>query len=261
MYSLKTTNFEGPLEKLLELIEERKLEINTVNIAEVTDGFLKYLKTLIDVDRTAVEKSSVADPVTMALIADFIAIASRLILLKSKSLLPDLTLTDEEEKDIKDLEGRLLLYAKVKDAMKLLMGAWESNAVMASRPYFLHANLGAHVFLPGEGLTQEALTHAMRGVLEEFKKWNVPIETIKEKIVSLEEIVKNVVERISHLGGNTTLKGIAGSRGRSELVLIFLAVLHLAREQLIHIEQESHFSDILVRNKKQEERREENGKE
>lgn len=246
-YQLKTKTFEGPLEKLLELIEERKLGINEVSIAEVTDSFLKYLEMLMKQ-----EKQATNDPVSMALLADFVSVASRLILLKSKSLLPDLTLTDEEEHDLKDLEDRLKLYARVKEAMKLLEEEWGAKRRMASRGYFLHTNLEAHVFYPGDGVTPQALALAMRGVFDELQKFTHETETIKDKIVSLEEVVKTVIARISELGGETSVAKLSGKKSRSELIMVFLAVLHLAREQLIHLEQESHFSDIIVKNRNKE---------
>src|SRR5262245_8487868 len=92
-YALRLQQYEGPLEKLLELIEERKLDVNEISLAEVTDDFLKYLEQL--------------PAVAPALLADFLTIGSRLVLIKSKSLLPELPLSAEEESDIKDLERRL----------------------------------------------------------------------------------------------------------------------------------------------------------
>ena len=83
IFDLKTAAFSGPLEKLLELVEERKLPITEVNLAEVTNDFLDYLRTLKTVDPSV--------------LADFIVVASRLILIKSKALVPELTLTPEEE--------------------------------------------------------------------------------------------------------------------------------------------------------------------
>jgi len=89
-YEVKLEQFTGPLNKLLELIEARKLEITALNLAEVTEDFINYIRSL--------EKG--ADP---EILADFIVVASRLILIKSKTLLPSLELTEEEEGEIKDL--------------------------------------------------------------------------------------------------------------------------------------------------------------
>src|SRR5260221_679919 len=95
-YELTLNQFSGPLEALLELIESKRLPVNEISLAKVTDDFLKFLA-----DNPAID---------FAMLADFISVASRLILIKSKSLLPDLVLTGEEEMEIKDLEKRLALY-------------------------------------------------------------------------------------------------------------------------------------------------------
>ena len=88
-YEFKTEQFSGPIEKLLELIEEKKMEITELNLADVTADFLKYLEKL--------------ESVESRLLADFIVVASKLLLIKSKAILPGLPITEEEEKDIKDL--------------------------------------------------------------------------------------------------------------------------------------------------------------
>ena len=112
MYELKTETFSGPLEKLLELIEAHEMDVSAVSMAQVTDDFLKYLETLrgkkpedaaIAADG---ERVATAFEIDLRILADFISVASKLIFLKSKYLLPGLALTDEEEADIKDLEGR-----------------------------------------------------------------------------------------------------------------------------------------------------------
>ena len=98
---MKTQVFEGPLDLLLELVTKRKLFVNDVSLAEVTDDFIKYLDEH--------EKFPLGES------AEFIVIASTLMLIKSRSLLPQIALTDEEEESIHDLEDRLVFYAKVKE--------------------------------------------------------------------------------------------------------------------------------------------------
>ena len=98
-YELSLEYYKGPLDKLLELVEEKKLEITQISLAEVTADFLNYLKTL---DESRANHS---------LIADFLVVASKLVLIKSKMLLPSLPLDEEEESDIRNLEERLKLFA------------------------------------------------------------------------------------------------------------------------------------------------------
>ena len=121
-YELKTEKFSGPLEKLLALIEAREMDVSEVSMAHVTDDFLKYLETFKKdgVDGVALEFD-------LRVLADFIAIASKLIFLKSKYLLPGLALTEEEEADIKDLDPRLHIYQQLKPAIKLVNRLWQTS--------------------------------------------------------------------------------------------------------------------------------------
>ena len=95
-YNVKTHIFEGPLDTLLSLIEKRKLFINDISLAQVADDYISYVRSLTDFP--------LADS------AHFVLIASTLVLIKSKSLLPNLSLTEEEQSNIDDLEDRLKHY-------------------------------------------------------------------------------------------------------------------------------------------------------
>ena len=105
-YKVKTGSFEGPLELLLSLIEERKLFVNEISLAEVTNDYIAHIRSFSDMENG----KRIAD------VSYFILIASTLILIKSKSLLPSLSLNEEEEANITDLEQRLRLYQIIKTA-------------------------------------------------------------------------------------------------------------------------------------------------
>lgn len=232
-YALKMEQYEGPLEKLLELIEERKLAVNEISLAAVTDDFLKYLEQL--------------PAVSPALLADFLTIASRLVLIKSKSLLPELPLTAEEESDIRDLEHRLELYRQLKAAEKHVAALWRSGHRSASRPYFFHASYLPPVFHPGRGLDPAALAAAFGQVYAAIQKITMETETIYETIVSLEEKMQEIAARMATIS-ESSLHGLSGGRGREEVVSVFLAILHLAREGRVTLAQSEQFSDIIVSN-------------
>lgn len=243
-YELKLKNWSGPLHKLLELIEERKMDVTEVSLAAVTDDFLKYLEAM-----RAEFQSGVRPPEEdMRILADFIVVASRLILIKSKSLLPDLALTEEEERDIKDLESRLLIYQRLKGALKHVQTAWKSDAFSASRPYFMNSGLvHAAVFYPGKNVSREEIFAAAARVFDSLQKFVLETRTIEETIISLEEKMQDIVKRME-TATESTLASIAGG-SKGDLVVAFLAALHLAREQLIFLEQQAAFSDIIVKRK------------
>jgi segregation and condensation protein A len=243
-YELTLQNYSGPLEKLLELIEERKLAITEISLAAVTDDFLRYLSTLkAEIQEEVADKSRVEEELRM--LADFIVVASRLILIKSKSLLPDLALTEEEQSDIKDLKTRLALYQRLKSALAVVHEAWKGEAFLVGRPYFMQLGGVPPVFYPGGNVTQEEVIAALKRVYDGLQKFVMETETIRDTIMSLEEKMKDIVSRM-HSVSQTTLQAMAGG-SREEMVVTFLAILHLAREQLVFLEQSDRFSDIIVR--------------
>lgn len=259
-YELQIGEFKGPLDKLLELIEAEKMDINTVSLAKVTDGFLRYLEALKGAIGSVTtgegivvedEKVSGAFRADLRLLADFVAVASKLIFLKSKYILPGLELTEEEEADIKDLEARLLIYQQLKPALKILNKLWHESHRSYSRPYLAGKNalLAEHpIFYPGATLDAEALSGALGRIFETIKTYELETETIREKIVTLEEKISEVLDRIQK-GGDTHFKNLSDDKSRGEQIVVFLALLHLAREQLVLLEQLDAFSDILVKKK------------
>jgi segregation and condensation protein A len=245
MYELKLEKFSGPLEKLLELIEDQKLDVNEVSMAKVTDDFLKYLDTFKNGEVSLGGFSS-----DLRLLADFISVASKLIFLKSKYLLPNIELTEDEEIEIKDLESRLVIYRDLKPAFKLLSKFWKDGHRAYSRPYFLGRGgglpRGQSVFYPGAKTDKQLLENSLYRIFEEMKVYSREEETIKGTIITLEEKIQEVFSRIQK-EGDSSLNNLAIEKTRAEMIILFLAVLHLAREQFIRLEQIDNFSDIIIK--------------
>ncbi|MEK7195356.1 MAG: segregation/condensation protein A [Patescibacteria group bacterium] len=237
-YELRIERFTGPLSKLLELIEAREMDITDVSLAEVTDDFLKYLRTISE------------SKVDLRMISDFIAVASRLILIKSKVLLPEFSLTSDEEAEIKNLEERLKIYRDFKPGMKAVNNLWRNSAREYGRPYFLMRGLssegGAGFFYPGENLNLGAVVSSLNKIFDGLKAFVLETETVREKIITIEEKIAEIVERMKKEGESSFMK-ISGEKPRREIIAIFLAILHLAREQLVSLEQNGHFSDIIIK--------------
>ena len=114
-FAIKTDTFEGPMELLIELVEKRKLLINDISLADVTD---EYMETV-----SAMQEMSLPNT------AQFITLAATLLLIKSKSLLPVLDLTEEEEASIEDLEERLKQYKLYRD-IALDLNSYFGNTIM-----------------------------------------------------------------------------------------------------------------------------------
>lgn len=233
MYELKIQQFTGPIEKLLELIEGKKMEITDLALSEVTADFIRYLESL---------KSNGALPESdfRRILADFIVVASRLLLIKSKTLMPFMKLTDEEESEINELKQRLAVYQNFKPAIFLFKKLYENGSFSLSRPYLSGAN---SVFYPPENFNADSLKKSFAEILSVFdeiiiesRKINAPTIKLEEKI---EEIVRHLEKNISRF--SLVIK----EKPRSEIIVLFLALLHLLREQIIKAEQDD-LGEIII---------------
>jgi segregation and condensation protein A len=227
-FELKLEQFTGPLEKLLELIEERKLEITEISLAQVTADFLAYIKTLEKIDHM--------------LLADFLVIAAKLLLIKSKALLPTLPLTPEEQEDIRDLEARLKIYKEFKAGAKELEKLWRTRKPMYARALFMNR---PPFFLPSPNMSIKSIIRSLDELLKILKETLPETQSVRQVIITLEEKIAELAARIT-IGMQESFKNIAANRSREEIIVLFLALLHLVKERLLHIDQKEHFSDIII---------------
>lgn len=258
-FELNLTSYKGPIEKLLELIESRELEISEISLAAVTDDFVKYLEKISEAYREEENGniSGAAKDEYMRFLSDFIVVASRLVFIKSKTLLPDLRGEPEEEAAIKELEERLRQYRELRPAMKSIADLWRKGSMVGSREYFLHVRglllairsengSGLDYFYPGKTLSCENILSSLTAVLALTMVPEAEEKMIREKITTLEEKIREIITAFKTLK-ETTFRGIAGGASKVEAIVAFLAILHLARDQVVALEQESHGSDIIIR--------------
>lgn len=230
MYEVKTEQYTGPLQKLLELVEGKKLEITSVNLSAVTADFIDYVKSL-------------EGKMSHGSLADFIVIASRLMLIKSKALLPGLELTREEEGQIKDLESRLLLYRQFKAAGELLKKNFDLNGVAYSRQLLEDA---PRFFYPSKDISIDSMHAAIAKILQSIEMLVPKDERIVSRtIVSIEEKMAELLER-TQKSRETSFQNLAAGKSRGEIVVLFLAILHLLKNRHVGISQINQFDDILI---------------
>lgn len=236
-YELTLEQYQGPLAKLLDLIEKRQLEISTISLAQVTEDFLDYVRTLPKVETS--------------LLADFIVVASRLLYLKSKSLLPALSLSSDDEAAIQDLQTRLVLYRAFRPAMKSVGELWRGKEYSLHRPYLagVFPSIGEAntLFYPGEGLTVRATGEALTRILHGFEQFRRETEVIQRQLITVEKTMEEIIKRLEGVS-TMSFQVLSKEHSSTEVIGLFLAVLHLAREQHVLLEQTERFSDILIRN-------------
>jgi segregation and condensation protein A len=227
VFAVKVRDFEGPLELLLNLVEERKMLISDVSLSTVADDFLKYLQ------------SQNGFPLGQA--AHFILVSATLLLLKSRSLLPVLSLTKDEEGDIKDLEFRLKLYQVFRNATR-------SFANGTRRIFFGDgARIVDPMFVPPPDLSLSSIQAAGARAIETAPRVEKKKEISVQAVISLEEMMDRLSDRIQK-GIQLSFRDFAGSvKDKREMVVSFLAMLELVKRGMVLVEQDGQFTEISMK--------------
>lgn len=232
-FTIKLDRYEGPYTKLLELISTRKLSITEINLASVADEYIAYIQSL--------DKKDIVD------ISQFIVVASTLMLMKAKSLLPGVTYTEEEEKQVHDLEHKLELYGLLTEASSKIKNVYGKQQLF-TRPHIIQKNLV--IFVPDERVTSTLLQSIISLTLRSFVVPKVLINIAVEQAMRLETVIENLMKRIQ--GAQTvSLRSLAENASTKEeqkkfLIVNFVALLELLRTGSISAEQHSDGGDITI---------------
>lgn len=231
-YNIKLEQFEGPLDLLLQLTEQEKLDITRVSLAQIADQYLEYIAG--------------AKNITLAHLADFLSVASKLILIKSKALLPLLEFTEEEEEEIKDLEHQLAEYKKFKEISQKLAAIFQLPNMCFAREGF--SQLGS-VFYPPENIVSEDLAKAFNRVLGEIPVPEILEEETVKEVLTLEDKIVHLQETLRQRVQTSFSQLVSEAKDKVEVVVSFLAMLELVKQRIIHVEQGELFSEIRLKHK------------
>lgn len=228
-FKVRLEGFEGPLELLLSLIEKRKLPINDVSLASVTDDYIKHIE------------QQEQFPLSQA--SHFVLVASTLLLIKSKSLLPTLELTSAEEDDMENLERQLKLYKRNKELSVHIAQMFGESMLFSAED----VKISDPIFSPPQDASLESLKEGIARVLERLPKVNLVPEAIVKKVVSIEEMIENLTTRITkNLRMSFSEFSNIGKSEKIEVIVGFLAMLELAKQGIISLTQDKTFSDITM---------------
>ncbi len=231
-FTVKTTSFEGPLDLLLDLIERKKLFINDISLAKVTDDFIDHVKQF--------------ENMPMAESAHFILVASTLLLIKSKSLLPDLDLTEEERGDIRDLETRLQIYQRIREAGKYVHKLFGEEMIFPQS----QTRVMTPVFSPDPQFNLEKALLSITSLINRLPKKDILPKVMVGKVINLEEMINTLATRItSHLKVSFSEFAREHKTNRVNVIVSFLAMLELVKQGVVHVTQHSHLDDIVMETK------------
>ncbi|KND50941.1 MAG: segregation and condensation protein A [Parcubacteria bacterium C7867-007] len=228
-FTIQTSGHEGPLELILELIEKRKLQVNELSLSQVTDDFITYVRT------------HEAFPMEDA--SNFIGVAATLLLIKSRSLIPEIELSTDEEQDVDDLKRRLEQYEKAREASRALAQLFGRNVMVSAGEKAPEV-----MFAPSRDLNLETLQQALTTALTALEKEERLPEVRVKPTISLEDMMDDLKRRVER-AMTMSFKEFTGEKTeRVEMIVSFLALLELVKQGHVETEQFGAFGDIRITN-------------
>jgi len=243
-YAVRLRVFEGPLDLLLHLIKEAKVDIDQVSLAEVTSQYMEYLYHMKEMD--------------MEVASEFMVVAATLLYIKSRHLLPR---ADDEEEDDEEMDPEQALKLRLKEYQQFQEAAAELGE-RAQNYQGVYFKLAEEVFSEPAGqdlfggLDVSALKETMLQLLQEAQKRSqyVPIvHRVVRDPISIDTRMRQITARLEEVGQAKFFDLFSGDICREDVVVTFLAVLLLLSENIIAISQAERHGEILIT------RREHNG--
>lgn len=240
IYTIKIQNFEGPLDLLIHLIEKNKMDIYDIQINEITDQYMSYLAKMKELD--------------LEIASEFLVMASTLLLIKSRMLLPEVNNKIEEEQDDlkKELINRLLEYKKYKEFAKEL----KEREIYYSKIFYRSHEIIKTIMDKKTikiNYSSELIPSIYRRICERnIKKINpnsTSIERIlvREKVTirtKIREILKKLIKKVKFKFSELF---VDNKTTKFEKITAFLAILELAKVRRISIFQKKLFDEIIIK--------------
>ena len=237
-FEVKLEVFRGPLDVLLKIIEDRKLDITKVSLVAVTDQYLEYVRLLQDIQ---------ADFLT-----DFLLIAAKLLLIKSRALLPSPPSDDveEEDEDVGDqLARQLREYKKFKE-VAMALGEREAQGLRSYPRIPPPSQIKPRLDLGDVSL--DDLVEALKEVLAERKPAPSADRVVAPQRITLEERIQHVVRVTRYHKRISFRRLLKDSSSRAEIIVTFLAILELIKRRKLIVGQEKAFGRIMISSREDE---------
>lgn len=225
-YQLRLAGFDGPLDVLLSMIEERRLEITTLSLVEVTDGFVAYVSRLVEP--------------SPALLADFIGVAARLLVLKSRALIPQTPSEQSEDEDVIDIAQQLEQYRRMRAVgMALRLREQQSLRSHGRTAAPLRRFVNTTLALPSLDELRAVYARVKSRPAESVTLRPAPVQ------VSIQEMIESILGRLQRQAEPLRFQDTVG-RERAHIVAGFVALLALWSRRSIDLSQHGLFGEILI---------------
>ncbi|MBN1582837.1 MAG: segregation/condensation protein A [Anaerolineae bacterium] len=232
-YQVRLPIFKGPLDLLLHLIEQQELDITAVSLAQVTDQYLDYLRIIENVRPDD--------------LADFIVVAARLMLIKSRALLPQPPKIDEQDDDAgDDLIRQLVEYRRFKQIAQFLSQRDQAGAHMYPRT--VPVSRLSQTWTPRLDLgetTLNDLVDALQSLLQQELETDPGLDVVLHTM-TIEQKIEQIQASLQLNRVLTFHSLLTNARSKMEIVVTLLAVLEMIRARRIAVNQEHLFGEILI---------------
>ena len=230
-FEIRLEVFEGPLDLLLRLIEQHELDITKVSLAAVTDQYLEYVRILQDIQ---------AD-----FLADFLVIAAKLLLIKSRALLPHPPSEDDvEEEDVGDQLARQLREYKRFKEVAMALAEREALGLRSYPRIASPPEIEPRLDLGDVSLDDlvSALREALNG-----QEPSVPVDRVVPPVrITLEERIEHVIRVTRYYKRISFRRLLKDSSSRLEIIVTFIAILELIKQGNLIVGQAKPFGRIMI---------------
>lgn len=220
--------FEGPYELLLSLIEDEKLSLSDLSLSHITEQYLKYLDTLQEENPEE--------------LADFLTVAARLLLLKSRLLLPQFGFEEEEKGE--SLEEQLRLYKQFVAVSRKIEKSWMSPIRSNFR---FEPPRKSPEFVPPNNVSTDTLYQYMLNLIRRLAPPKPLPKTHMDRSVNIKEKIDAIRLLLSSSHTISFSDIVSSQTNKTDMIVSFLALLELLKLQVIHLDQEESFGDIIIR--------------
>jgi len=223
--------FEGPLDLLLHLIKINDLDIASINVSEITEQYLNYIKKMEELD--------------LNVGSEYLVMASELTYIKSKTLLPSEIEEEEEEDPREELINRLIEYQKYKELTETFKELELSrHELFEKAPSYLNEFKEEGIIID-ENITLDDLIKAFAN-FNVRKEQDKPLNTtITKKEYSVSQRSKDIMEKLKDKK-KLSFDDLFETINKEYVVVTFLSILDLARNGKLNIKQDKNLSEIFI---------------
>ncbi len=227
MRDVKDSAFSGPFDLLLQLIEKEELDISLVSLAGVTEQYIASLQ--------AMEELPVDE------LADFLVIAAKLLLIKSRLLVPG---AEEIEDDGTELARQLKMYQAFVEAAKNVAKMFNEHRVMYPREGYAAIE---PIFNPPEHMTVNDLREMFGGILHELEPITRLPQTVIVRTINIRQKIEDITRRLLSEKSMTFHQLLKNSKNKTDIIITFLAMLEMVKLRTATVIQETLYSDVSIK--------------